>query len=159
MSRPGDLIRCITPFISGQSQFQLETGSDTFRGEIDRCVVSYGLRPYERRIKVYLNWLVRLGIVFAPQERRVFKGFELPDSVGDRYKGLVLCYQSFYQQPNKGGRLKMTSNLGEIIRFFLPDDPTRLVRNRHGDLISSCTVDDYVKILPFPESFSQMLKR
>lgn len=139
----------LIPFIGGQ--FQLEAASDTYRG----TVVSFEITGVgkENLIKVRLSGYFKLIIVFVDNATRTahFKGVE--PTFSSRIEE-TFCCDYYYLQESKG-RIKIRTDSGEVVRFFLPNSSSDLVPNDDGEYYSKCSIKDYIKILTIPISFSQ----
>ena len=143
------LERRLIPFIGGQ--FQLESTSDTYRG----TVVSFEISGVGKKnlIKVRLSRYFKLIIVFVDNATRTahFKGVE--PIFSSRIEETFSC-DYYYLQENKG-RIKIRTDCGEVVRFFLPNSSSDLVQNEDGEYYSRCSIKEYVKTLTIPISFSQ----
>jgi hypothetical protein len=148
----------LAPFLNNGSQFQLETESDVYRGEIADITVC----PNTSRVGVSMLWMVKLQIMYVGQfDQRYFVGHEVLT------RHLEFTFDNFYKQPRKGGRVKVKpmkgtdisidetglTSLGETARFLPPDNRARLVRDPNGRLVSFCTVSQYLEEFPMPKSF------
>ncbi len=139
----------LIPFIGGQ--FQLEATSDTYRG----TVISFEIFNVGKKnlIKVRLSKYFKLIIVFVDSATRTahFKGIE--SNFLSRIEE-TFCCDYYYLQENKG-RIKIRTDSGEVVRFFLPNSSSDLVQNSYGEFYSRCSIKDYIKTLTIPISFSQ----
>ena len=139
----------LVSFIGGQ--FQLETTSDTYRGTIVSFVISSVGK--KNLIKVRLSKYFKLIIVFVDNATRTahFKGVE--PTFSSRIEE-AFCCDYYYLQESKN-RIKIRTDSGEVVRFFLPNSSSDLVQNEDGEYYSKCSINDYIKILTIPISFSQ----
>ncbi len=169
-SKPEDLVRMIQPFLKNGSQLQLECASDTYRaGQITTAHVYVSPTTREFRVRLEFDWIATLRIFFDERDTSRFKGIPLQGILQGVGPSFDFAFRKFYPQPRKRDRLKVqrrpnslvdiagtvTSELGEIIRFFRPDDPVCLRPNADGELVSGCNVREYLQVLPMPVSLTR----
>jgi len=158
------LTRALAPFANSGAQFQLETDSDVYRGEITGITVC----PLTGRVGVSMSWLVKLEIQYVGDlEQKHFVGHEPASNHLPPLRYLEFTFDLFYVQKDRGGRVKVTpkkeesislngdslTSYGETVRFLPANSRARLVRNGDSSLVSICTVSEYLKECVMPRSF------